>query len=124
MFICLCFRLDGEDLSVVESYKEQIGAWWLGFPILGILLCVPALFVAWYPRTLPSEVIRIIDGVGCWSGRVTRLSEYVIVYLIVHQWHFNGMKLFWFENDRMIFINLHLHTIDFVYKRVPFEVSK
>ncbi|XP_018401297.1 PREDICTED: solute carrier organic anion transporter family member 1A5 [Cyphomyrmex costatus] len=53
-----CLRIDAEDLSVVNSYRDQIGAWWLGFPILSILLMIPGLLLSWFPRRLPSEVVE------------------------------------------------------------------
>ncbi|XP_018363481.1 PREDICTED: solute carrier organic anion transporter family member 1A5-like [Trachymyrmex cornetzi] len=53
-----CLRIDAEDFSVVNSYRDQIGAWWLGFPILSILLVIPGLLLSWFPRRLPSEVVE------------------------------------------------------------------
>ncbi|XP_018058851.1 PREDICTED: solute carrier organic anion transporter family member 1A5-like [Atta colombica] len=53
-----CLRIDAEDFSVVNSYRNQIGAWWLGFPILSILLVIPGLLLSWFPRRLPSEVVE------------------------------------------------------------------
>ncbi|EFN79491.1 Solute carrier organic anion transporter family member 1A5 [Harpegnathos saltator] len=53
-----CLRIDAENLNVVRSYRDHIGAWWLGFPILSILLVVPGLLLAWFPRRLPSEVVE------------------------------------------------------------------
>ncbi|XP_011639833.1 solute carrier organic anion transporter family member 1A5 [Pogonomyrmex barbatus] len=53
-----CLRIDANDFSVIKSYQDQIGAWWLGFPILSILLMVPALLLSWFPRRLPSEVVE------------------------------------------------------------------
>lgn len=55
-FINSRLRIDAEDFSVIMSYQDQIGAWWLGFPILSILLIVPGLLLSWFPRRLPSEV--------------------------------------------------------------------
>lgn len=52
-------RIDAENFSVIKSYQDQIGAWWLGFPILSILLVVPGLLLSWFPRRLPSEVLHI-----------------------------------------------------------------
>ncbi|KAF3425088.1 hypothetical protein E2986_03670 [Frieseomelitta varia] len=54
----LCLRVDSETLNPIESYREQIGAWWLGLPILTILLIVPGLLLSWFPRMLPSEVVE------------------------------------------------------------------
>ncbi|XP_011882238.1 PREDICTED: solute carrier organic anion transporter family member 1A5 [Vollenhovia emeryi] len=53
-----CLRIDAEDFSVIKSYQDQIGAWWLGFPILSILLVIPGLLLSWFPRRLPSEVVQ------------------------------------------------------------------
>ncbi|XP_032662579.1 solute carrier organic anion transporter family member 74D-like isoform X2 [Odontomachus brunneus] len=53
-----CLRIDAENLSVVKSYRDHIGAWWLGFPILSVLLIVPGLLLSWFPRRLPSEVVE------------------------------------------------------------------
>ena len=54
-----CLRIDSKTFTVVESYREQIGAWWLGWPILAFLLAVPGLFISWLPRRLPSEVCSL-----------------------------------------------------------------
>ncbi|XP_014482148.1 PREDICTED: solute carrier organic anion transporter family member 1A5 [Dinoponera quadriceps] len=53
-----CLRIDAENLNKVESYRDHIGAWWLGFPILSVLMVVPGLLLAWFPRRLPSEVVE------------------------------------------------------------------
>lgn len=53
-----CLRIDSVTLNPIESYREQIGAWWLGLPILTILLIVPGLLLSWFPRMLPSEVVE------------------------------------------------------------------
>ncbi|XP_017758410.1 PREDICTED: solute carrier organic anion transporter family member 1A5-like [Eufriesea mexicana] len=53
-----CLRIDAVTLSPIESYREQIGAWWLGLPILTILFIVPGLLLSWFPRMLPSEVVE------------------------------------------------------------------
>lgn len=45
--------------KVIESYQEQNGAWWLGWPILAVLLALSGLPMSWFPRRLPSEVIII-----------------------------------------------------------------
>lgn len=50
-------RFDAITLNPVESYREQIGAWWLGLPIFALLLVIPGLLLSWFPRILPSEVI-------------------------------------------------------------------
>ncbi|XP_076395586.1 solute carrier organic anion transporter family member 1A5 [Megachile rotundata] len=52
-----CLRIDAVTLSPIESYREQIGAWWLGLPILTVLLIVPGLLLSWFPRMLPSQVV-------------------------------------------------------------------
>lgn len=50
-------RIDANDLSLeIESYREQFGAWWLGWPIFMILLAIPGVILALLPRRLPSEV--------------------------------------------------------------------
>ncbi|XP_043258795.1 solute carrier organic anion transporter family member 1A5 isoform X2 [Colletes gigas] len=53
-----CLRIDAVTLTTIDSYRDQIGAWWLGFPILTILLIVPGLLLSWFPRMLPSEVVE------------------------------------------------------------------
>ncbi|KOC65602.1 Solute carrier organic anion transporter family member 1A5 [Habropoda laboriosa] len=53
-----CLGIDAVSLSPIKSYREQIGAWWLGLPILTILLIVPGLLLSWFPRMLPSEVVE------------------------------------------------------------------
>lgn len=51
------FSIDAEDLTEkIETYREQIGAWWLGWIILAILLAIPGVPMSWLPRRLPSEV--------------------------------------------------------------------
>lgn len=52
----ILLRIDADNLNVIESYQDEIGAWWLGFPILAALLVIPGLFLSWFPRRLPSEV--------------------------------------------------------------------
>lgn len=52
----LSFRIDAENFDIIKSYEDQIGAWWLGFPILSILLVIPGLLLSWFPRRLPSVV--------------------------------------------------------------------
>ncbi|XP_008556459.1 solute carrier organic anion transporter family member 1A6 [Microplitis demolitor] len=72
-----CLRIDADDLTVtIQSYREQFGAWWLGWPILMILLVIPALALALLPRRLPSEVVEqaaasILDI----AGRTSPLTE-------------------------------------------------
>lgn len=51
-------RFDAVTLNPIESYREQIGAWWLGLPIFTLLLVIPGLLLSWFPRMLPSEVIK------------------------------------------------------------------
>ncbi|EZA61300.1 Solute carrier organic anion transporter family member 1A5 [Ooceraea biroi] len=63
-----CLRIDAENFNYIDSYQDQIGAWWLGFPILSVLLVVPGLLFSWFPRRLPSEVVEqaaasLLDGV-------------------------------------------------------------
>ncbi|TGZ47629.1 solute carrier organic anion transporter family member 2A1 [Temnothorax longispinosus] len=53
-----CLWIDAEDFSIIQSYQDQVGAWWLGFPILSILLVIPGLLLSWFPRRLPSEVVE------------------------------------------------------------------
>lgn len=53
-----CLRIDSENLEIVQSYNEQIGAWWLGWPILTVLIFLGAIFLSWFPRRLPSEVVQ------------------------------------------------------------------
>lgn len=52
------YRFDAVTLNPIESYREQIGAWWLGLPIFTLLLIIPGLLLSWFPRMLPSEVIK------------------------------------------------------------------
>ncbi|XP_026672607.1 solute carrier organic anion transporter family member 2B1-like [Ceratina calcarata] len=54
----VCLGIDAEKFTPIQSYREQIGAWWLGFPIFSLLLIVPGLLISWYPRILPSEVVE------------------------------------------------------------------
>ncbi|XP_012523933.1 solute carrier organic anion transporter family member 1A5 [Monomorium pharaonis] len=53
-----CLWIDAENFSIITSYRDQMGAWWLGFPILSILLVIPGLLLSWFPRRLPSEVVE------------------------------------------------------------------
>ncbi|XP_029161947.1 solute carrier organic anion transporter family member 1A5 [Nylanderia fulva] len=53
-----CLRIDAESFGIINSYQDQIGAWWLGFPILSILLVIPGLLLSWFPRRLPSVVVE------------------------------------------------------------------
>ncbi|XP_072767237.1 solute carrier organic anion transporter family member 1A5 isoform X2 [Anoplolepis gracilipes] len=53
-----CLGIDAENFDIINSYQDQIGAWWLGFPILSILLVVPGLLLSWFPRSLPSVVVE------------------------------------------------------------------
>ncbi|XP_025264088.1 solute carrier organic anion transporter family member 2A1 [Camponotus floridanus] len=53
-----CLRVDAENFEMIKSYQDQIGAWWLGFPILSTLLVIPGLMLSWFPRRLPSVVIN------------------------------------------------------------------
>lgn len=68
-----CLRIDAETFVPVGSYREQIGAWWLGFPILSVLLVVPGLLLSWFPRMLPSEVVEqaaasLLNSAGRYDG--------------------------------------------------------
>nr|XP_033340979.1 solute carrier organic anion transporter family member 74D-like isoform X1 [Megalopta genalis]XP_033340980.1 solute carrier organic anion transporter family member 74D-like isoform X1 [Megalopta genalis] len=51
----VCLRLDTTTLTEIDTYREHIGAWWLGLPIFTLLLIVPGLLLSWFPRMLPSE---------------------------------------------------------------------
>ncbi|XP_070149152.1 solute carrier organic anion transporter family member 2A1 [Polyergus mexicanus] len=53
-----CLRIDAENFDIIKSYQDQIGAWWLGFPILSVLLAIPGLLLSWFPRRLPSVVVE------------------------------------------------------------------
>ncbi|XP_076662079.1 solute carrier organic anion transporter family member 2A1 [Halictus rubicundus] len=54
----VCLRLDTVTLTTIDTYREHIGAWWLGLPILTVLLIVPGLLLSWFPRMLPSQVVE------------------------------------------------------------------
>ncbi|XP_006566270.2 solute carrier organic anion transporter family member 1A5 isoform X2 [Apis mellifera] len=58
MLAWICLRFDAVTLNPVESYREQIGAWWLGLPIFTLLLVIPGLLLSWFPRMLPSEIVE------------------------------------------------------------------
>ncbi|KAI4477176.1 hypothetical protein M0804_012997 [Polistes exclamans] len=78
-----CLRIDAENLKVVESYQEQIGAWWLGFPILAATMIIPGLLLSWFPRRLPSEVVEqaaasILDRAGTLTLRRLRSVDHKI----------------------------------------------
>ncbi|XP_014214469.1 solute carrier organic anion transporter family member 2B1-like [Copidosoma floridanum] len=51
-------RIDADDLSSVKSYRDQFGAWWLGWPIFAVLLAIPGVLMAIFPRKLPSEMVE------------------------------------------------------------------
>lgn len=75
-----CLRLDADNFNIVESYQEQIGAWWLGWPILTILLAIPGSLLAMFPRRLPSEVVQqaaesILDLAGRSRGSSRRFLD-------------------------------------------------
>ncbi|XP_051170815.1 solute carrier organic anion transporter family member 2A1-like isoform X2 [Leptopilina boulardi] len=53
-----CLRIDSKNLEIVQTYTEQIGAWWLGWPILTVLILIGAIFLSWFPRRLPSEMVQ------------------------------------------------------------------
>lgn len=74
-----CLRIDAENFHVVESSQEQIGAWWLGWPILAFALFLPAGILAIFPRRLPSEVVEqaaasILDSAN--GSRRSSLKSY------------------------------------------------
>ncbi|KZC05247.1 Solute carrier organic anion transporter family member 1A5 [Dufourea novaeangliae] len=75
-----CLGLDAVTLSSIETYREQIGAWWLGLPILTVLLIVPGLLLAWFPRMLPSEVVELAAAslLNINSGRYNRSPRRII----------------------------------------------
>ncbi|XP_078038590.1 solute carrier organic anion transporter family member 74D isoform X2 [Augochlora pura] len=54
----VCLRLDTVTLTEIDTYREHIGAWWLGLPILTLLLIVPGLLLSWFPKMLPSEIVE------------------------------------------------------------------
>ncbi|XP_006616873.1 solute carrier organic anion transporter family member 1A5-like [Apis dorsata] len=58
MLAWICLRFDAVTLNPIESYREQIGAWWLGLPIFTLLLIIPGLLLSWFPRMLPSEIVE------------------------------------------------------------------
>ncbi|XP_076276039.1 solute carrier organic anion transporter family member 2A1 [Lasioglossum baleicum] len=58
MLAWVCLRLDAVTLTTIDSYRAHIGAWWLGLPILTVLLVVPGLLLSWFPRMLPSQVVE------------------------------------------------------------------
>ncbi|XP_015609200.1 solute carrier organic anion transporter family member 1A5 [Cephus cinctus] len=65
----LCLRIDAENFNIIESSQEQIGAWWLGWPILAFALAIPGIFLSIFPRRLISEVVdsaaaSILDMAG------------------------------------------------------------
>ncbi|XP_058794488.1 solute carrier organic anion transporter family member 2A1-like [Phymastichus coffea] len=51
-------RIDANSLHLITSYRSQIGAWWLGWPIFAFLLMLPAVPMAIFPRKLPSELVE------------------------------------------------------------------
>ncbi|XP_012256142.2 solute carrier organic anion transporter family member 74D [Athalia rosae] len=64
-----CLRIDADNFHPVESYQEQIGAWWIGWPLLGLNLLIPGIILAIFPRRLPSEIVEqaaasILDSVN------------------------------------------------------------
>ncbi|XP_066600870.1 solute carrier organic anion transporter family member 2B1 [Prorops nasuta] len=89
-------RLDAENLRTVETYQEQIGAWWLGLPILAFLLFIPGIIISWFPRKLPSVVVeQAAASLLIQSGTLTRELR-----------RFNSMKVgspdFWPSFARLI----------------------
>lgn len=46
--------------TITNSDPRWLGAWWLGWIILGILLCVSGLFLTMFPKTLPRAAARKI----------------------------------------------------------------
>lgn len=72
-------RIDADSLSAITSYRSQIGAWWLGWPIFAFLLMIPAIPMAIFPRKLPSEVCTIIKL----SDMKLKVPEFL--FFIFHQ---------------------------------------
>ncbi|KAL0126172.1 hypothetical protein PUN28_004947 [Cardiocondyla obscurior] len=77
-----CLSIDAENFSAIKSYQDQIGAWWLGFPILSVLLIIPGLLLSWFPRRLPSEVVEqaaasLLNGSSMRNRAPHRLYEKV-----------------------------------------------
>ncbi|KAK0171243.1 hypothetical protein PV328_008993 [Microctonus aethiopoides] len=75
-----CLRIDADDLnSQIESYREQIGAWWLGWPILSICLAIGGVPMSWMPRRLTSEVVeQAAASILDLAGRTSPISESTI----------------------------------------------
>ena len=79
ILVWTCLRIDAVTLSPIESYTDQIGAWWLGLPILALLLIVPGLLLSWFPRMLPSEVVELAAAsLLTISGRYNRVPRRLV----------------------------------------------
>ncbi|XP_046476603.1 solute carrier organic anion transporter family member 2A1 isoform X1 [Neodiprion pinetum] len=99
----LCLMIDSESLSRVDTYQEQIGAWWLGWPILGVLLIIPAFFVAIFPRRLPSEVVEQAAASILDSANGSRRSSFKSYNQALASTGFFRSVLRMFENKIIIF---------------------
>ncbi|XP_014230637.1 solute carrier organic anion transporter family member 2A1-like [Trichogramma pretiosum] len=66
-------RIDADNLSSIQSYRDQLGAWWLGWPIFAVLLVAPGIFMSIFSRKLPSKLVEetaaeILDQSGTLRG--------------------------------------------------------
>jgi len=53
---CLAIYVDpGADVDLVEGDKGWLGAWWLGFIVIAVLLVTIAPFLALFPERLPGD---------------------------------------------------------------------
>ncbi|KAJ8669936.1 hypothetical protein QAD02_001195 [Eretmocerus hayati] len=68
-------RIDADNFSSVVSYRNQIGAWWLGWPIFTILLLVPGILMAIFPRKLPSKMVEEAASTILDQSRTLRGSQ-------------------------------------------------
>ncbi|XP_034947894.1 solute carrier organic anion transporter family member 2A1 isoform X2 [Chelonus insularis] len=75
-----CLQIDADDVTLkVASYREQIGGWWIGWPILAFLLALPGIPVALLPRRLPSEIVeQAAASILDLAGRTSPISESTI----------------------------------------------
>ncbi|CAB0041428.1 unnamed protein product, partial [Trichogramma brassicae] len=65
--------IDADNLSSIQSYRDQLGAWWLGWPIFAVFLVVPGIFMSIFSRKLPSKLVEetaaeILDQSGTLRG--------------------------------------------------------
>ena len=51
-----------EKPSFVEGDPRWIGAWWLGPPLIGLLVFIFAILVALFPRRLPVKDSQLTDA--------------------------------------------------------------